>query len=96
MEDRFSDGWSNNGDRSEARSHENPRGKNRGLHDLEPVGGIKFPRGGWLKNPFEELTFIERKDIQNPMRFVQRLKKIADYEDIEMRDRLHYFGRTMR
>ncbi|KMQ84568.1 udp-4-amino-4-deoxy-l-arabinose-oxoglutarate aminotransferase, partial [Lasius niger] len=37
----------------------------------------KLPRGGWLKNPFEELTFKGRTDPQNPMKFLRRFEKIA-------------------
>ncbi|XP_018317937.1 trichohyalin-like [Mycetomoellerius zeteki] len=39
---------------------------------------FKLPRGGWLKNPFEDLSFIGRRDSQNPMRFMNRFERIAE------------------
>lgn len=32
--------------------------------------GMRLPRGGWLQNPFGELTFKGRDDRTNPIRFV--------------------------
>lgn len=26
--------------------------------------GIRFPRGGWLKNPFEDVTYFDRRDTR--------------------------------
>ncbi|KMQ83219.1 s68305 gag polyprotein, partial [Lasius niger] len=56
----------------------------------------KLPRGGWLKNPFEELTFKGRIDPQNPMKFLRRFEKIARYEGVGKNDQLYFFGRCMR
>ncbi|KMQ89606.1 retrotransposon ty3-gypsy subclass, partial [Lasius niger] len=56
----------------------------------------KLPRGGWLKSPFEEITYKGRTDTQNPMRFLKRFEKIAIYEGVEEREQLYYFGKCMR
>ncbi|KYN50404.1 hypothetical protein ALC57_00041 [Trachymyrmex cornetzi] len=45
---------------------------------------------------FEDLVFHGRKDKQNLMRFIQRFERTADYEGVDDKDRLHYFGKTMR
>lgn len=29
--------------------------------------GLKLPRGGWLKNPFEDISYTGRTDAQNPI-----------------------------
>lgn len=60
------------------------------------VGNLKLPRGGWLKDPFENLTFSGRSDNQNPMKFLTRFQRIARYEKISDVDQLHYFGKCMR
>lgn len=70
--------------------------RNRECEKGEGLSGIKLPRGGWLKNPFEEISFVGRKDGQNLMRFVNRFERIADYEGVEECDKLHYFGRALR
>lgn len=54
----------------------------------------KLPRGGWLKNPFEELKFTGRNDAQIPKDFF--VSSIARYEDVDERDQLYYFGRSMK
>ena len=30
------------------------------------------------------------------MRFIQRFEKIAEYEEVNERDKLHYFGETLK
>lgn len=39
------------------------------------LGRIKFPRGGWLKNPFEDVKYFDRRDARNPMRFLMIFEK---------------------
>ncbi|KMQ90526.1 reverse ribonuclease integrase [Lasius niger] len=56
----------------------------------------KLPRGGWLKSPFEELTYKGRTDTQNPMKFMKRFEKIANYEGVGANEQLYYFGRCLR
>jgi len=53
--------------------------------------GIKLPRGGWLKNLFEDLSFRRRGSQK---RFVNRFKSIADYEVVEERNRLLLWTRV--
>ena len=56
----------------------------------------KLPKGGWLKNPFDELKFTGRNDPQNPIKFLRRFEKIAKYEEVGERDQLYYFGKCLR
>lgn len=44
------------------------------------VVNAKLPKGGWLRNPFEDLRYSGRNDPQNPMKFLNRFEKMADYE----------------
>ncbi|KMQ91596.1 reverse ribonuclease integrase [Lasius niger] len=60
------------------------------------VTNAKLPRGGWLRSPFEDLTYKGRTDAQNPMKFLKRFEKIANYEGVETREQLYYFGKCMR
>lgn len=39
------------------------------------LGGIKFRRRGWLKNPFEDVKYFDRRDARNPMRFLMKFEK---------------------
>lgn len=59
-------------------------------------GNLKLPRGGWLKDPFEEITYFGRTDKQNPIRFLRKFERIALYENISEADQLHYFGKCLR
>lgn len=59
------------------------------------LGNIRLPKGGWLKDPFENICFLGRTDKQNPIRFLQKFEKIASYEEINERDQLHYFAKCM-
>lgn len=59
------------------------------------LGDIKLPRGGWLKDPFEDIHFKGKTDKQNPIRFLGRFEKLARYENISETDQLYYFARAM-
>lgn len=61
-----------------------------------PWGSVRLPRGGWLQNPFQDLTYTDKTDKQNPIRFLKRFEKIADYEAVNVRDQLHYFAKCMK
>ncbi|KMQ89852.1 s68306 pol retrotransposon woot [Lasius niger] len=56
----------------------------------------RLPKGGWLRNPFEELKYTGRSDPQNPMRFLSRFERIAKYEGVGETEQLYYFGKCMR
>lgn len=56
----------------------------------------RLPRGGWLQNPFQELSFVGRSDRENPMRFLEGFERIAAYEGVEKKDRLYYFAKCMK
>lgn len=56
----------------------------------------RLPRGGWLKNPFEEIKFFGRTDKQNPIKFLRRFERTAEYEGVGEIDQLHFFGRCLR
>ncbi|KMQ85854.1 ap2 erf domain-containing protein [Lasius niger] len=56
----------------------------------------KLPKGGWLKNPFDDLRFTGRNDPQNPIKFLRRFEKIARYEEIGDKEQLYYFGKCLR
>ncbi|XP_029169585.1 uncharacterized protein K02A2.6-like [Nylanderia fulva] len=58
--------------------------------------GIRLPKGGWLKSPFEELKFNGKTEDMNPMRFLKKFNLIANYEEIDDRDLIHFFGRCMK
>lgn len=62
--------------------------------DVIPVLA-KLPRGGWLKNPFDELNFKGKTNKQNPIRFLQIFEKLAFYEKVP-EDQLYYFGRCFK
>lgn len=55
----------------------------------------KLPRGGWLKNPFEDLKFKGKTDSQNPIKFIQRFEKIAECEGVNLAEQLYYFNKCM-
>lgn len=57
---------------------------------------FRLPRGGWLKNPFEEISFSRRNDPQNPIRFWNKFKKLAEYEQVTRDEQVYYFGRCMK
>lgn len=42
-----------------------------------PVTGIRLPRGGWLKNPFDDLKFTGKSNSTNPVRFIKKFESIA-------------------
>jgi len=56
----------------------------------------RLPKGGWLKNPFEEIRFFGRTDKQNPMKFLRRFERTAEYEGVGENDQLQFFGRCLR
>lgn len=56
----------------------------------------KLPRGGWLKNPFEEIRFFGRTDKQNPIRFLRRFERTTEYEGVGETDRLHFFSKCLQ
>lgn len=58
--------------------------------------GIRLPRGGWLKSPFEHLTFRGKDDKQNPELFVRDFENIAREEQVPEQDQLFYFKRAMK
>jgi len=60
------------------------------------VLNARLPRGGWLKNPFEDLKFFGRTDRQNPIKFIRRFKKIVEYENVGEIDQIYFFARCMR
>lgn len=57
---------------------------------------VRLPRGGWLKNPFEELKFIGKNDLQNPVRFVKKFEKLAEYERVPRDEQIYYFEQCMK
>ncbi|XP_036147363.1 uncharacterized protein LOC118647170 [Monomorium pharaonis] len=56
----------------------------------------RLPKGGWLKNPFEDLRYYGKADAQSPMKFLKRFEKIASYEEINEQEQLYFFGKCMR
>ncbi|XP_036144981.1 uncharacterized protein LOC118646382 [Monomorium pharaonis] len=65
------------------------RGDNAIMH-------AKLPKGGWLKNPFDELRYYGKSDTQNPLKFFKKFEKIAAYEEIDEREQIYFFGKCMR
>ncbi|XP_029669881.1 uncharacterized protein LOC115239478 [Formica exsecta] len=57
---------------------------------------IRLPRGGWLMDPFAEIKYKGREDGQNPIKFLRKFEKIAEYENIDYKDQLHYFKKCMK
>ncbi|XP_011688451.1 PREDICTED: uncharacterized protein LOC105450356 [Wasmannia auropunctata] len=57
---------------------------------------IRMPRGGWLQNPFQDITYSGKRDIQNPIRFLHKFEKTATYERVSDADKLHFFAKAMR
>lgn len=55
------------------------------------IVNAKLPKGGWLKNPFEELKFFGKNDAQNPKKFLRKFENISRYEEVEEREQLYYF-----
>lgn len=60
------------------------------------LGNVRLPRGRWLMDPFAQIKFKGKEDSQNPIKFLKKFEKIAEYENIDMRDQLHYFKKCMR
>lgn len=60
------------------------------------LGNIKLPRGGWLMDPFSDIKYKGRDDEQNLIKFLKKFESIANYENIDERDQLHYFRKCMR
>lgn len=58
--------------------------------------GIRLPRGGWIKSPFDEVKFTGKSEDMKPMRFLKKFNTIASYEDVDDADLLYFFGRSMR
>lgn len=56
----------------------------------------RLPRSGWIKNPFDELSYRGKGDRQNPIKFLQKFERLAEYERVSAEDQLFYFGRCMR
>lgn len=63
--------------------------------ELVPIRA-RLPRGGWIKNPFDDLEFKGKTDKTNPMRFLQKFKRIAVYERVSDEEQLFHFGRCMK
>lgn len=57
---------------------------------------VRLPKGGWLKNPFEELTFSGRNNILNPIKFLRKFERIAEHEKINEIEQAYFFGKCMR
>jgi len=68
----------------------------RSNENANVLRALRIPWDGWLKNPFEEMSFKGREDRQNPMIFIERFEKIAEYEKITEEKQLHYFSRTLK
>lgn len=62
----------------------------------ETIVDAKLPRGGWLKNPFDDLKYIGWTDTQNPIKFIRRFEKIAEYENVQREEQLYYFGKCLK
>lgn len=81
-------------------SQESLRSDNTNVIDAAPTvlqrQGIRLPRGGWIKSPFDELKFTGKRDEMNPMRFLKKFNTIASYENVEDADLIYFFGRCMR
>lgn len=73
----------------------NPFRETRQQFRIKPEG-IRLPRGGWIKNPFDEVRFTGKSDDGNPMRFLKKFDNIAKYETVDRSDQLYFFGRCMR
>ncbi|XP_029673099.1 uncharacterized protein LOC115241474 [Formica exsecta] len=67
-----------------------------GEENTNMLGNVRLPRGGWLMDPFAEIKYKRREDGQNPIKFLRKFEKIADYENIDYRDQLHYFKKCMK
>lgn len=63
--------------------------------ELVPIRA-RLPRGGWIKNPFDELEFKGKTDKTNPMRFLQKFRRIAAYENVSEEEQLFHFGKCMK
>lgn len=70
------------------------REKKRKAHPIPE--GIRLPRGGWIKNPFDEIKFTGKNEDLNPIRFLKKFDNIARFEDVDETDQLYFFGRCMR
>lgn len=62
----------------------------------EKLINAKLPKGGWLKNPFDDLKYIGRADKQNPCKFIEKFEEIANYENVGSAEQLYYFSKCMR
>jgi len=60
------------------------------------VLNARLPRGGWLKNPFEDIKYFGRTDRQNPIKFIKKIEKIVEYENVREVDQIYFFARCMR
>lgn len=67
-----------------------------GEENTNMLENIRLPRGGWLMDPFAEIKYKGREDGQNPIKFLRKFEKIAEYENIDYRDQLHYFKKCMK
>lgn len=56
----------------------------------------RLPRGGWIKNPFENLEFKGKSDKCNPIRFLHKFKRIAAYKRVSSEEQAFHFGRCMK
>ncbi|XP_024893784.1 uncharacterized protein LOC112468715, partial [Temnothorax curvispinosus] len=68
---------------------------NAGRLQMVPIQA-RLPRGGWIKSPFDDLTFIGKTDKQNPIRFLEKFEKLAKYEGVSEEEQMFYFGKCMR
>jgi len=60
------------------------------------IGGMRFPRGGWIKSPFDELKFVGRNNKMNPIRFLKKFNEIAEYERVDETEQLYFFAKCLR
>ncbi|KMQ91975.1 s68305 gag polyprotein [Lasius niger] len=57
---------------------------------------MKLPQGGWIVSPFEDVKFSGKRDAMNPMRFVRKFERIAQYEIIDDAEQLYFFGKCLK
>lgn len=81
-------------DRNENRGEEGA--EREPMRPINPLGNVRLPRDGWLQSPFQDLSYVGKSDRQNPVWFLRRFKSIANYEEMNERDQLHYFARCMK
>jgi len=52
-----------------------------------------LPRGG-LQNSF--VNYTGKNDSQNPVRFIEKFERLANYENVQVKDRLYYFAMCLK